>query len=51
MHSHLGQGLNFQLMRDAEKLLGCLEVGITLIKVPYWWDFREESLAATIIKV
>jgi hypothetical protein len=24
------------------------EAGITLIVVPHWWDFMEDSLAATI---
>ena len=28
-----------------------LKQGITLIEVPYWWDRRRESLAATIHKV
>jgi hypothetical protein len=25
-----------------------LQLGITLIEVPYWWDGKKESLAATI---
>lgn len=25
-----------------------VQAGITLIEVPYWWDFQKESLAATI---
>jgi hypothetical protein len=29
----------------------CNKKGITLIYIPYWWDFKEESLAATIRKV
>jgi len=24
--------------------------GITLIEVPYWWDYKEDSLKATIYK-
>jgi hypothetical protein len=34
--------------RDAEKRRACKAAGITLIEVPYWWDFAAESLAATI---
>ena len=28
-----------------------LKNGITLVEVPYWWDFNVESLAATINKL
>ena len=24
------------------------QAGVTLIQVPYWWDFTEQSLAETI---
>ena len=34
--------------RDLEKSLACKEKGITLIEIPYWWDFKKESLIATI---
>lgn len=36
--------------RDDEKRTLCLEKGITLVEVPYWWDFKKESLMATIQK-
>ena len=28
-----------------------LQIGITLIEVPYWWDGRRESLASTIHQI
>jgi len=34
--------------RDKEKKLICKENGITLIEVPYWWDFQQKSLLTTI---
>lgn len=34
--------------RDAEKQRLCEEQGIKLVTVPYWWDQRLESLAASI---
>lgn len=34
--------------RYVEKRNACKEAGITLVEVPYWWDFSSESLAATI---
>jgi hypothetical protein len=34
--------------RDGEKRTSCKENGITLIEIPYWWDHKKESLAATI---
>jgi hypothetical protein len=34
--------------RDEEKRLACKMAGITLIEVPYWWDFEKESLMASI---
>jgi hypothetical protein len=33
---------------DKEKKEACIEKAITLIEVPYWWDFKQESLIATI---
>ena len=35
-------------LQDLNKAALCKEKGITLIEVPYWWDRRVESLAATI---
>jgi hypothetical protein len=34
--------------RDQQKRKACLEAGITLIEIPYWWDYEEDSLRATI---
>ena len=39
-----------QSMMDKEKLEACKMFGITLIEVPYWWDFSVNSLVATIKK-
>jgi hypothetical protein len=38
-----------QRMRDKEKEKACLEAGIKLVQVPYWWDGTCASLVATII--
>lgn len=37
-----------QKQRDMEKKKLCQEKGITLIEIPYWWDFSKSSLMATI---
>src|SRR5690348_1608297 len=37
-----------QQQRDEEKRILCIENGITLIEVPYWWDFEKLSLISTI---
>jgi hypothetical protein len=34
--------------RDREKILACRNIGISLVEVPYWWDFQKPSLIATI---
>jgi hypothetical protein len=34
--------------RDEQKRMACEENGVTLIEIPYWWDFKKESLQATI---
>ena len=34
--------------RDQQKRQTCAELGITLIEIPYWWDFELESLAGTV---
>ncbi len=39
-----------QQKRDEEKKRACGDHRVTLIHIPYWWDFRVESLAATIRK-
>ena len=39
-----------QKHRDEEKRMICLSRGITLIEVPYRWDFERSSLIATIRK-
>jgi hypothetical protein len=37
-----------QREKDKEKKEGCHTQGITLIEIPYWWDFKKESLLVTI---
>jgi hypothetical protein len=37
-----------QNQRDEEKRKICLENEITLIEIPYWWDWKQSSLIATI---
>ena len=37
-----------QLQRDQEKRVACAEQGITLVEIPYWWEFEKPSLMATI---
>ena len=34
--------------RDNEKRIASISNNITLIEIPYWWDFTKESLQATI---
>ena len=34
--------------RDEAKKLLCKELNITLISIPYWWDYQVNSLKATI---
>ncbi len=36
--------------KDKEKKMICMEREITLIEVPYWWDKKTSSLAASICK-
>jgi len=43
--------LPMQQMRDEEKREACMKAGITLIEVPFWWDFKKESLASTIHQI
>ena len=37
-----------QKQLDAEKRIACEAKQITLVEVPYWWDFKKPSLVATI---
>lgn len=37
-----------QKFRDEDKRGACKEMGITLIEIPYWWDFQVSSLVATV---
>jgi hypothetical protein len=37
-----------QLRRDMEKKAICKQKGITLVQVPYWWDGKDSTIAATI---
>eukprot|EP01124_Arcella_intermedia_P002785 TRINITY_DN11518_c0_g1_i4.p1 TRINITY_DN11518_c0_g1~~TRINITY_DN11518_c0_g1_i4.p1 ORF type:complete len:468 (-),score=107.57 TRINITY_DN11518_c0_g1_i4:30-1433(-) len=34
--------------RDSKKKESCSQIGITLVAIPYWWDGKKESLAATL---
>ena len=34
--------------RDTEKKQICDQKGITLIEIPYWWDYSKESLISVI---
>jgi len=36
--------LPFGVGKDKVKQMGCSNIGISLIEVPYWWDEKEESL-------
>lgn len=45
--SVVGQGEE-RIAKDAEKASICAKAGITLVSVPYWWDFGADSLANTI---
>lgn len=40
-----------QITKDKEKKKICQEVGLTLIQIPFWWDYTVPSLAATVKKV
>jgi hypothetical protein len=39
-----------QRQKDEEKRILCLEKGITLIEIPYWWDKEKLSLISSIHK-
>jgi hypothetical protein len=38
-HYRFGYSDGFQV-KDEEKRAACQDAGITLIDIPYWWDFR-----------
>jgi hypothetical protein len=38
----------YYAQRDEQKRKLCKMEGITLIEIPFWWDFQAQSLAATI---
>jgi hypothetical protein len=39
------------ISRDIEKKSLCKLFGLSLVEVPTWWDFMENSLAGTLYKV
>ncbi len=44
---HIGPQWAYQ-QKDQEKRLACKKLNITLIEIPYWWDYSKDSLVATI---
>ena len=48
---HASASFDANKQRDKTKNEICKEVGITLIEVPYWWDRKISSLAATVYNV
>lgn len=44
----LGVEHKWTLKKDEDKRKACSNANITLIEIPYWWDFKKESLEATI---
>eukprot|EP01124_Arcella_intermedia_P026011 TRINITY_DN4792_c0_g1_i1.p1 TRINITY_DN4792_c0_g1~~TRINITY_DN4792_c0_g1_i1.p1 ORF type:complete len:410 (-),score=76.14 TRINITY_DN4792_c0_g1_i1:20-1249(-) len=38
------------IKRDIKKKQRCIERGITLVTVPYWWDGKKESLACILFR-
>lgn len=44
-------GKNWRIkQRDSHKRISCEKLNITLVEVPYWWDFNLESLIGSIKK-
>ena len=41
---------SLQQKRDEEKKKACNEAGITLIEVPFWWDYSRSSLVASVLQ-
>jgi hypothetical protein len=46
-HYLFGDPLEVQ-MRDEEKRQACKSLDITLIEVPYWWDYQRDSIVSFI---
>ena len=44
---HLGFQRSYR-ERDEEKRIACIQEGITMIEVPYWWNFDKKSLISTL---
>jgi hypothetical protein len=51
MDIHKFGSANYYSKRDEQKRIACNQHGITLVEVPYWWNFQLESLKSTIHKV
>eukprot|EP01114_Cavostelium_apophysatum_P019197 TRINITY_DN611_c0_g1_i1.p1 TRINITY_DN611_c0_g1~~TRINITY_DN611_c0_g1_i1.p1 ORF type:complete len:842 (-),score=138.94 TRINITY_DN611_c0_g1_i1:636-3161(-) len=45
------KSLSEQRSRDVEKTSACQSLGITLVRIPYWWNGLAEELIATIHQV
>jgi hypothetical protein len=41
----------YQVVKDHERMMACKEANVTLILIPYWWDYKMNSLAATLKEV
>eukprot|EP01124_Arcella_intermedia_P025305 TRINITY_DN4503_c1_g2_i2.p1 TRINITY_DN4503_c1_g2~~TRINITY_DN4503_c1_g2_i2.p1 ORF type:complete len:395 (-),score=66.80 TRINITY_DN4503_c1_g2_i2:843-2027(-) len=50
LHSAYGPSgtASMYISRDCQKKSSCVEHGITLATVPYWWDGKRESLASSL---
>lgn len=45
---HNSSSLEQRQESDNLKINSCKQKGITLVQIPYWWDRKLQSLAATI---
>lgn len=43
--------LHHQQQYDTDKQIICKKTGMTLIQVPFWWDFQTASLASTVHQI
>jgi len=51
-HYHFLCGLPKQhTQKEQEKTKLCYQFGVNLIKIPYWWDLKRDSLIATLFSV